>query len=130
MEQRVPCHSAFHIGYPFPLPWSFKAIDPFPKLCVAFDNMLVFYGEQMLAHRKIMAWKTTLYRLSATDYSIRSHLLPRIYPKFENASPSGDSRPVIKYRPQSSFGMVTCRLCAQLFRCQELPYELGVKWRL
>jgi hypothetical protein len=60
--------------------------------------MLAFCGEQMLAHRKIAAWKTTLYRLSATDYSVRLHLLPCIYPKFENASHSGDSRPVIKHK--------------------------------
>ena len=71
-----------------------QAIAPFPRLCIAFDNLLVFYGEQMLAHRKITAWKTTLYRLSATYYSVSLHLLPRIYPKFENASHSGDSRHV------------------------------------
>jgi hypothetical protein len=37
-----------------------------PRPCVTFRNMLIFYGEELLAPRPTRNWRTTPRRLSAT----------------------------------------------------------------
>jgi hypothetical protein len=51
-----------------------QRIRPSPRLLVIFRNKLIFYGEELLDPRPTSKWRTTPCRLSATAYSIYSHL--------------------------------------------------------
>jgi hypothetical protein len=54
-------HSQEPATCPYPEPYqskSYQRISPGPRLCIVFRNMVIFYGEELLAPRP--SWRTTL----------------------------------------------------------------------
>jgi hypothetical protein len=72
---------------------------PGPRLCVVFRNMVIFYGEELLAPRAtpkleghpLSALRDCLFNVFAATLYIRR---PLVHPQTEDASCSGDRDPL------------------------------------
>jgi hypothetical protein len=84
---------------PPPVP-IYQRISPGPRLCIVFRNMVIFYGEELLAPRPtpkledqpLSAVRDCLFNIFAPILHIRR---PFLHPQPENAPCRGDRDPII-----------------------------------
>jgi hypothetical protein len=65
-----------HSQQPCTCPYTepYQRTSPGPRLCIVVCNLVIFYGEKLLAPFPNPSWRTTPCRLSATAYSMYSQL--------------------------------------------------------
>jgi hypothetical protein len=87
---------------PYPEPYQrklYQRISPGPRLCQKFRNVILFYGEELLAPRPISkledhpfsAVRYCLFNVFAATLHIRG---PFLHPKPEDAPSRGDKDPL------------------------------------
>jgi hypothetical protein len=98
-------HSQEHATCPYPEP---QIISPRPRICIVFRNMVIFYGEELLAPRPIpkleghplSAVRDCLFNVFAATLHIRR---PFLHPQPEDTPCRGDRDPLIMAQRLTSF---------------------------
>jgi hypothetical protein len=110
--------------YPEPYQSSPQRISPGPRLCIVFCNMVIFYGEELLAPRPtpkleghpLSAVRNCLFNVFAATLHIRR---PFLHPQSEDAPCRGDRDPLIMARILK-FTLNRASRCGHLLQRKEL----------